>query len=241
MLLKIFVVCFLFSVSAIALLLFLTSEFSTTGTGINNSDRKTAVKKSTRHLQVPPQQLVDLRSFQFTINNDICGQKAITIVSSAVPNKAARAAVRSTWASPDLHGGALVFLLGTPVAGARAQKLLEDESQEFGDIVQGNFLDTYRNLTYKNLMGKLWVASFCSQAELIVKTDDDAYVDLYAAKAITEHLIDFEELRLGSWILGPVKKQAPVLRASSKWCTQIYFPFNISRAKISFNTNYAGQ
>ena len=31
-----------------------------------------------------------------------------------------------------------------------------------------------RNLTYKNLMGKLWVASFCSQAELIVKTDDDA-------------------------------------------------------------------
>ena len=87
-----------------------------------------------------------------------------------------------------------------------------------------------RNLTYKNLMGKLWVASFCSQAELIVKTDDDAwvfpcnikfevslhtcslltfecfwstdqqffswrYVDLYAAKAITEHLIDFEELR----------------------------------------------
>ena len=80
MLLKIFVVCFLFSVSAIALLLFLTSEFSTTGTGINNSDRKTAVKKSTRHLQVPPQQLVDLRSFQFTINNDICGQKAITVV-----------------------------------------------------------------------------------------------------------------------------------------------------------------
>ena len=32
----------------------------------------------------------------------------------------------------------------------------------------------FRNLTYKNLMGKLWVASFCSQAELIVKTDDDA-------------------------------------------------------------------
>jgi len=250
MLLKIFVVCFLFSVSAIALLLFLTSEFSTTGTGINNSDRKTAVKKSTRHLQVPPQQLVDLRSFQFTINNDICGQKAITIVtlvSSAVPNKAARAAVRSTWASPDLHGGALVFLLGTPVAGARAQKLLEDESQEFGDIVQGNFLDTYRNLTYKNLMGKLWVASFCSQAELIVKTDDDAYVDLYAAKAITEHLIDFEELRLGSWILGPVKKQAPVLRASSKWavtadevnparkyyphyCNSIFYIFNVATA-----------
>ena len=84
MLLKIFVGCFLFSVSAIALLLFLTSKFSTTGPGINNSDRKTGVIKSTRHLQVPPQQLVDLKSFQFTINNDICGQQAITIVQRVV-------------------------------------------------------------------------------------------------------------------------------------------------------------
>jgi len=96
-------------------------------------------------------------------------------------------------------------------------------------------------------MGKLWVVSFCSQAELIVKTDDDAYVDLYAAKPITEHLIDFEELRLGSWILGPVKKQAPVLRASSKWavradevnparkyyphyCNSIFYIFNVATA-----------
>ena len=80
MLLKIFVGCFLISVSAIGLLLFLTSKFSTAGPGINNSDRKTGVKKSTRHLQIPPQQLVDLKSFQSIIHNDICGQKAITIV-----------------------------------------------------------------------------------------------------------------------------------------------------------------
>ena len=67
---------------------------------------------------------------------------------------------------------------------------LEAESQEFGDLVQGNYLDTYRlvnslthclvfvlsyrNLTYKNVMGKMWIATFCSQAELVVKADDDS-------------------------------------------------------------------
>ena len=42
------------------------------------------------------------------------------------------------------------------------------------EIQQQQVVCFSRNLTYKNLMGKLWVASFCSQAELIVKTDDDA-------------------------------------------------------------------
>ena len=29
-------------------------------------------------------------------------------------------------------------------------------------------------------MGHMWVATFCSQAALVVKTDDDIYVDLYS-------------------------------------------------------------
>ena len=39
-------------------------------------------------------------------------------------------------------------------------RLLEEvgqESAEHGDIVQGDLLDTYRNLTYKSVMGHLWV------------------------------------------------------------------------------------
>ena len=31
------------------------------------------------------------------------------------------------------------------------------ESREHGDLVQGSFLDTYRNLTYKSVMGHVWV------------------------------------------------------------------------------------
>ena len=28
-------------------------------------------------------------------------------------------------------------------------------------------------------MGNLWVSKFCEQAEFVVKTDDDQFVDLY--------------------------------------------------------------
>ena len=62
------------------------------------------------------------------------------------------------------------------------QRSLEEESQEYRDLVQGDFLDNYYNLSYKAIMGNLWVAEFCSQAEFLVKTDDDMFVDMYEVK-----------------------------------------------------------
>lgn len=199
------------------------------------------------------QQLSDLPSFRFTINSDLCGQAAVpivTIISSGVTNLAARSAIRGSWGRPALPGAALAFLLGTPShspEGREQQRQLEQESLQHGDLVQGNFLDTYRNLTYKNLMGKLWVASFCSQAEMVVKSDDDAYVDLYEARTLGEAHMDTREYREGLWILGPVKRGDPVLRVDSKWkvtaeeldekikfypeyCNSIFYMFNVPTA-----------
>ena len=64
------------------------------------------------------------------------------------------------------------------------QMSLEEESQQHGDLVQGDFLDTYRNLSYKAIMGSLWVAEFCGQAEFVVKIDDDCFLDLYEVKYV---------------------------------------------------------
>ena len=57
--------------------------------------------------------------------------------------------------------------------------MLLDENNKHGDIVQGDFLDTYHNLSYKAIMGSLWVSEFCNQAEFVVTTDDDMFIDLY--------------------------------------------------------------
>ena len=61
----------------------------------------------------------------------------------------------------------------------RQQDSIRNESLVHGDIVQGNFLDSYKNLTYKTVMGHLWVSRFCRQAEFVMKADDDIYLDLY--------------------------------------------------------------
>ena len=67
---------------------------------------------------------------------------------------------------------------------AGRQRRLEEESSKYGDLVQGDFLDTYRNLSYKAIMGSLWVAEFCGQAEFVVKIDDDCFLDLYEVKYV---------------------------------------------------------
>ena len=84
-----------------------------------------------------------------------------------------------------------MFLLGE-TRKQRDQDLLEIENKEHGDLVQGTFMDTYRNLTYKNIMGKLWISQFCNQAEFVIKTDDDTYIDLYAVHVFTRKYLNTE-------------------------------------------------
>ena len=69
------------------------------------------------------------------------------------------------------------------------QKVLEEENGIHNDLVQGDFQDTYHNLSYKAIMGNLWVAEFCSQAQFVVKTDDDMYVDLYEVHTLTRRYL----------------------------------------------------
>lgn len=37
------------------------------------------------------------------------------------------------------------------------QNAINEESERYHDLVQGNFVDSYRNLTYKHVMGLKWI------------------------------------------------------------------------------------
>lgn len=63
-----------------------------------------------------------------------------------------------------------VFLLGE---SSSSEENIKKESQKFGDIVQGSFMDTYRNLTYKTVMGYRWLSEHCSHADFVLYKDDD--------------------------------------------------------------------
>ena len=56
----------------------------------------------------------------------------------------------------------LVFLLGS-TSDSDLQTVITEENEKNHDIVQGDFVDHYRNLSYKAIMGKLWVSEFCEQ------------------------------------------------------------------------------
>ena len=77
------------------------------------------------------------------------------------------------------------------------QNVINKENEAYHDIVQGDFVDHYKNLSYKAIMGKLWVSEFCEQAEFVVKTDDDMYIAYLPLAHIFELMAEFACLAQG--------------------------------------------
>lgn len=146
--------------------------------------------------------VLNINSIPFDINNDsVCkstpenhphlggddaGIYFMIIIHSAPAHFEARQAIRTTWGSlKSLKNVAfkLVFLMGKTSQEDEEAGLVESsilrESQIFGDIVTGSFIDSYKNLTYKHLLGYKWAVSFCPDSAFILKADDDAFIDIF--------------------------------------------------------------
>ena len=166
--------------------------------------------------------LINITNFQFIINNEICNITTISlviIVHSAPHNIHLRNMIRNSWGVPNMLNVVtrLVFLLGVP-QDEEAQGHIDAENAAYKDLVQGQFSDTYANLSYKNIMGKLWVSEYCEQAEFVVKTDDDIYVNIYEVYNITRSYINANHFQRNKFLLGYVIRGMPIKRdPSSKW------------------------
>ena len=51
----------------------------------------------------------------------------------------------------------------------KKESLLAEEAAEYKDIVQGDFVDSFRNLTVKDIMFMRWMKAYCSQAKFVFK------------------------------------------------------------------------
>lgn len=111
----------------------------------------------------------------------------VLLIATEIRQVEARNAIRQTWgnesAVPALRFIRL-FLLGKNEGelGILQQRMLEAESQRHHDIIQQDFVDSYKNLTIKTLMGINWVTVHCPRASYVMKTDSDMFVN-------TEYLI----------------------------------------------------
>ncbi|XP_015792479.1 beta-1,3-galactosyltransferase 1-like [Tetranychus urticae] len=114
------------------------------------------------------------------------------------------------------------FLLGSRDNATNQQ--IAKESKQFGDIVQGTFLDSYRNLTRKHIMGLTWAALYCPLASFILKMDDDVllnytFISDYLDSQFPSYSMDPFLVRTPiKMIIGYVMPRSPVIRdKTSKW------------------------
>ncbi|KAG4078575.1 hypothetical protein HA402_002689 [Bradysia odoriphaga] len=103
-----------------------------------------------------------------------------------------RKLIRETYGSVkilnDVRILAVVFMLGgvdAPGVPETDITALETERAQFGDLIIGDFVDTYRNLSRKSIMTYDWLVSYCHEADIVVKTDDDVMVNIFK---LTEEL-----------------------------------------------------
>uniref|UniRef100_A0A0C9SEC2 Hexosyltransferase n=1 Tax=Amblyomma americanum TaxID=6943 RepID=A0A0C9SEC2_AMBAM len=90
-----------------------------------------------------------------------------------------RSAIRETWgAALRRMDFKLLFLLGESGDEVLQRRLLE-EHKIHGDILQGQFADSYENLTYKTVMLVRWASTFCGEAEFVMKIDDDVLLSVW--------------------------------------------------------------
>ncbi|KAK3729054.1 hypothetical protein RRG08_005427 [Elysia crispata] len=72
----------------------------------------------------------------------------------------------------------IVFLVGLS-KNSETEAQIRNESLKYEDILQGNFVDHYFNLSYKTIMGYRWAQLHCRNIKLVCKVDDDVFVDIF--------------------------------------------------------------
>ena len=121
-----------------------------------------------------------------SIWRDGCPRVLFVVPSVANFNNAkVRLEIRKSWAS-DFYGKhwrqdsskRLAFFFGSSSLNAKKLERLKDESTTYGDIVVGDFNDTYKNLSLKMAVIITWVAQFCPNVEAVVKVDMDTFVNV---------------------------------------------------------------
>ena len=103
----------------------------------------------------------------------------VILVHSAVKNQRVRDAIRNSWARSDnleKYGASLYFFIAKSKTANATQ--IAQELQQHSDLIQLDFIDSYRNLSRKSVESFRWASRHCPNVQYILKQDDDTYVNL---------------------------------------------------------------
>ena len=178
----------------------------------------------TKNLEKTDGLLLNVHQLDYRLNSPrVCYDSTVqpfflALIHSKANHFRQRQVIRQTWTSQrDLIRH--VFLVGladqTGFEGTmNVQNLLEAEHAKYNDLVQGDFVDHYRNLTLKNVMGLKWVGQYCPSVRFVLKSDDDAFVDVAQLRKFIER----------TWPGGPPAEtlicnvhEDAIVQRSGKW------------------------
>lgn len=157
----------------------------------------------------------------------------VAIVLSPPRDFQMRQLIRTTWgravrtrqwpgASGPLPVSSEVFFVLGASNNPSEHRRVKAEAEEHDDLIVGDLLDSYPNLTLKTLTGLSWVSRRCALARFVMKVDQDTLVDF---PRLTEFLLRHEP-QLRNAVVGKLYYDSKRL-TSGKWkVTTEEYPFS---------------
>lgn len=200
---------------------------------------KTTTRPTTAQSKLGPSFPLTIQENPYLINNKkVCsGVKNLlfmVLVHTSTLNFQRRNNIRETWAQPNLfqnHSMRIVFLLGKPQKDS-TQALIEHENVLHGDIVQGKFIDSYHNLTHKGVLGLRWVTENCRHAKIIVKVDDDVFLNIF--KLMDNMLTEYSNISRQIMCAVRNKGTSKIQRETGKWKVNEKEFYNMTHFPVTY-------
>ncbi|XP_068599899.1 UDP-GlcNAc:betaGal beta-1,3-N-acetylglucosaminyltransferase 7 [Brachionichthys hirsutus] len=143
----------------------------------------------------------------------------LMVIKSLATQHDRREAIRKTWGNEQVIDGKvikLLFLLAKPPneeERVNHQKLVEYEDRIYGDILQWDFLDSFFNLTLKEIHFLRWFHTYCPTVRYVFKGDDDVFVSINNILEYLDINKDEKDLFVGDVIF----KARPIRKPENKY------------------------
>ncbi|XP_030557026.1 uncharacterized protein LOC115760008 isoform X1 [Drosophila novamexicana] len=141
--------------------------------------------------------------------------RLLVLITSAQTHADARMSIRQTWGHYGVRRDiSMAFVVGRGT-NETVNAALSQENFIYGDLIRGNFIDSYNNLTLKTISSLEWVDQHCQHAKYILKTDDDMFINV---PRLLTFLTQLEKRKQKRAIFGRLaKKWKPIRNKKSKY------------------------
>ena len=154
----------------------------------------------------------------------------LIMVKSAARNFGRRNAIRSTWGGKKNSQIHVLFSLGYHIY---IEREIRKEATLYKDILQGSFIDEYRNNTFKTSMTYKWIGDSWRNCKYILLVDDDYLVNIDETLQFVSSL---QRNNTSSTMFGPIVecwKPVRTMDDPNSYITKEEYPWELYPPYIS--------